>query len=93
MSEADTPQKPRTVVTLDVEIVQCKLRIADLKERKKQGLDGADREQCKTALAELKGRLKDLQKERKKIESGLGGRLGMGGDSALGDSLGSGARL
>lgn len=93
MSEADTPQEPRTVVTLDVEIVQCKGRIAELKERKNQDLGDAERERCKAGIAELKARLKELQKERKKLEAGLGGHLGGGDDGALGDSLGSGARL
>lgn len=93
MSETDKPQEPRTMVTLVVEIVQCKARIAELKERKRQELDESDMVQCKAGLAELQERLTELQKERKRLESSMGGRLGSGDDSALGDSLGSGARL
>ena len=84
MTELDTPPQPRTIVTIDTEIVQCAARIAALEAEIVQG---------NARIAEHKEQLKALRKERKNLESGLGRLPGVNEESRLGDSLGSGSSL
>jgi 3-deoxy-manno-octulosonate cytidylyltransferase (CMP-KDO synthetase) len=62
----------RNEVAIDVDIVKCKDRIAGIKEKMKQDISDFDRANCNADLAEQKDRLKNLQKERKRLETPMG---------------------